>query len=698
MILRGFLIILFIIISINYSFSQQEDYLHCKTTEMNKIQEKLYPEYAKDREELEKFTEKYIQNPDKVDEVYVIPIVFHIVHDYGSENISKEQVLDAVRIINEDFRKLNTDTNIIVSAFKTISADSYIEFRLANKDPNGNCTEGITRTQSPLTVNASDNVKYIATAWPRDKYLNVWVVRSVEGAAGYAYYPSTWTSASVDGIILNNTYIGSIGTGSYTRSRALTHEIGHYLNLAHPWGNSNEPGLSTNCNEDDGVSDTPNTIGWTTCNLNGTSCGSLDNVQNFMEYSYCSRMFTFGQKNRMRAALNSSTASRNNLWKTSNLIATGTNDGYVASTCAPIVDFGTVYPNVCTGYSVQYLDLSYNASVDQSWNWNWSFPGGTPSTSTLQNPIVVYNNSGTYNATLSITNSGGNNQKTKSSILSVVNPIAGEIAPFSYGFENSTFPNNTTDANKSWSIDANGDYTWERNSSASSTGNASVRIRNYGNDAGTINGLISPNIVMGENTISGTLSFKIAYAKRNADSYENLKVYVSANCGRTWSMRYSRSGNTLVTNGGNYVSTTFVPNSTQWREDVVNLGTYGDSANIRLKFEINSNGGNYLYLDDINISIVTSDQIISELEPYINIFPNPVDYSSSVVYTLYKNSDVKFEIYELSGRKINEISKKQVAGNYTVAISEYLDNLSGGIYIFKATIGEYTKAFRLVKD
>ena len=135
--------------------------------------------------------------------------------------------------------------------------------------------------------------------WPRNKYLNVWVCAEAGGAAGYSLYPGSvngFNDANMDGIVIQGSYTGSIGTSNNYRSRVLTHEIGHWLNLRHPWGNSNSPGEADNCNQDDNVFDTPNTKGWTTCNLEGESCGSLDNVQNYMDYAYCGKMFTIGQK------------------------------------------------------------------------------------------------------------------------------------------------------------------------------------------------------------------------------------------------------------------------------------------------------------------------------------------------------------------------------------------------------------------
>ena len=686
--------VLAILFNISLLFSQETG-MTCSTYEANKLMEENNPMIKLDRENLEKETQNYLNNPNKSDVVYIIPIVFHVIHKYGSENISKAQIEDEVRILNEDFRKLNSDTSAIVSAFKGIAADSKVEFRLAQIDPNGNCTEGITRAYSLETDNADDNTKYVDPAWPRNKYLNVWVVKKIaSGAAGYAYYPSSFLSSSVDGILIMDTYIGSIGTGNITRSRALTHEIGHSLNLAHPWGDSNSPGDANNCNTDDGVTDTPNTIGWTTCNLSGTSCGSLDNVQNFMDYSYCTRMYTTGQKARLRAALESSTASRSSLWQASNLIATGTNDGYVSPGCSPLVDFDISLDNICDGSSVQFTDLSYNGDLSQA-TWAWSFPGGNPSTSSEINPIISYPNAGSYNATLTVTNQFGSDQITKSSVISVLDHSLGEQAPFSYGFENSSFPNNTTDANKSWTLVQGDANPFLRTTSASSTGSASVRIKNYSNADGTLNSLISPNIVMPSNLVSTAITFKVAYAKRTTTSSDNLKVYLSNNCGESWSLRYSRSGSTLSTNGGVVVSGTFTPTSTQWREETVSMGTYAASPNLRIKFDMVSNGGNYLYIDDINVSIVTSDNSLENLEPFVEVFPNPITEDTKINCSVYKNAEVLFTLTDLTGRTLGVYSEKQTVGNYNFNLNKIVSEIPNGVYILTTNISGFKKSFRL---
>jgi len=232
-----------------------------------------------------------------------------VIHNGGVENISSDQIRDAVAILNRDFRLQNADANTVQSTFSGMPADIEIEFQLATKAPNGQCFSGITRTQSPLTnsgANGQNQVSAIIAGndvyngtWPGNKYLNMFVVNDADGAAGYTTNPSNWSGSSMtNGIWVLHDYVGSIGTSDTYSSRTLTHEVGHWLNLDHLWGNNNNPGNASSCSQDDAVDDTPRCIGVTSCNLNSNTCSNdaidgywtsdvIDNVENYIEYSYC---------------------------------------------------------------------------------------------------------------------------------------------------------------------------------------------------------------------------------------------------------------------------------------------------------------------------------------------------------------------------------------------------------------------------
>ena len=164
--------------------------------------------------------------------IYKVPIVFHIIHNGGIENISNAQILDALEVLNRDFRKLNADTATVAPQFQGVPADIEIEFILATKAPDGSCFSGITRTQSPLSYvsdfsEGSDQVNAIISEndvyqgnWPGDNYLNVIVCGNPsDGVAGYTHYPSNFFGTSMEnGIWMKYNYMGSIGTSNPTKS------------------------------------------------------------------------------------------------------------------------------------------------------------------------------------------------------------------------------------------------------------------------------------------------------------------------------------------------------------------------------------------------------------------------------------------------------------------------------------------------
>ncbi|MGI8893235.1 MAG: choice-of-anchor J domain-containing protein, partial [Bacteroidia bacterium] len=477
-----------------------------------------------------------------------------------------------------------------------------------------------------------------------------------------------------------------IGTGSVSGSRTLTHEVGHYLNLKHTWGSTNDPGLPTNCGDDDLVSDTPNTIGHTSCNLVAVSCNSLDNVQNYMEYTFCSKMFTEGQKVRMQAALYSSAASRNNLWQDSNLVATGTIDNFIIVPCVPIADFKANESYICEGSSVTFTDFSWKGD---SLAYNWSFPGGTPSTSTDANPVITYNTAGTYSATLNVSNITGADSKTVNNVINVRPAAAPYFAPASEDFENiSAIPNGP------WLVENEGGNTWELTNAAAFNGSTSVRIYNFsGNVAGKTDALITPsyNLTYVSNTL---LKFKMSFAVRSSSSTDQLRVFASTTCGQFWTQRFSKSGPALSTWG--LVTSDFAPTTAnQWREETVNVssGLFSGQPNVSFKFEYTQDTGNNIYIDDINIDGITSTGGNIETA-MMHMFPNPASITTRVEFTLLEDDHVTVKLLDVLGREINIIAEGRLpAGEH---YTEITDLETAGVYFVKLIIGENEVINKLV--
>jgi hypothetical protein len=531
----------------------------------------------------------------------VIPVVVHVIHTFSNNNISDAQIHDMMRVVNEDFSKSAPDTGNIIAAFQPIFANANLEFRLAKLDPDGNCTNGITRTYSTLTNSADDNVKALIR-WDPSKYLNIWVVSQISfGAGAYSYLPCT-VPGSLEGVVGIHQQFGSIGSsfGSNFAARTITHEIGHYLGLPHIWGMSNTPGIASNCGVNDGIADTPECTGTMGgCNTAKQSCGTLNNVQNLMDYSNCIQMFTLGQAAVMNYSLDS-LACRMNLWTPANRVATGTNDGFIASICAPKADFNASNKQICAGNSVTFTDESFNATVDTSWSWAWSFPGGVPATASTPTVTVVYPNPGTYPVSLTVSSSAGNDARTKAAYITAGATATGAPTPLSEGFEYAFFPSHSTDSTLNWSKDSVTINNWQRTTAAAAEGTASMRIRNLQIAIDAVNSLITPNILLNGSS-SLTLKFKIAYARRNTSSLDRLRVLVSTDCGQTWQPRYAKSGASLATVPGtgplNYVPA----GPADWREETVALNNLGGASHLLVKFECKSDQGNTLYLDDLQL-------------------------------------------------------------------------------------------------
>ncbi len=597
---------------------------------------------------------------------YLIPVVVHVIHDDGVEHISDAQIRNGIDILTRNWRKQNPDTVDIVAQFQPVAADMEVEFELARLDPEGNCTNGIVRLRSELTTSGTHNVKELVH-WPRDRYLNIHIVRNAAGLAGHALMPFQADSIpQKDGIVIQGNYFGNIGTSNDLRSVVLSHEVGHYLDLYHVWGGNNVPefyylpvGQQDNCDIGDEVDDTPGTIGWSTCNLAATSCdGQVDNVQNFMDYAYCARMFTEGQKTRVHAALNSPVAQRNNLWTDPNHALTGIDAP--GTLCR--ADFRG-RRNWCVDEEVTIEDASYNNVT----SWSWDVGDGPIITD--QSPVFSYTTSGVRDVSLTVGNASGSINGTKVRYLRVLE-TAGQGGPYLEGFEVSA-----SIAESSVFPECEGEPCAEIVQGIASGGDRSVRIPNSELSAGSTIALTSPRLDL-TSVPSPVLRFKYAFAKKDSANTDRLLVKLSRDCGKTWLLRRTITAAEIATVTGT-VAGSFVPGPGDWVH-VPSISVPGSYAtdNVIWRIELVTGGGNDLYIDDINLDNAAAIGIGELQQDTWQLAPNPASTYFQVASPFAIQT---VELFNLAGQRIrthNAISPSEqipvgglAAGTYLVRLS-----------------------------
>lgn len=620
--------------------------------------------------------------------VYRIPIVFHVLHNNGVENISDEQIMDQLAILNRDFRKQNADTATVQSDFVGMPTDAEIEFVLATKAPNGTCFKGITRTMNAISYDGSNGDAQVTAIkngndvfignWAGNKYLNVFICGEIGGAAGYTTNPSGWSGSSMtNGIWILHDYVGSIGTSSVGTSRALTHEVGHWLNLSHTWGGNNNPGNASSCSTDDGVDDTPNCIGVTSCLINANTCNSVnsywsydvrDNVENYMDYSYCSKMYTGGQVDRMRAALQSTNTGRFNLWQSANLTATGaTGDVYLCK-----AQFTTDRTTICLGDSIQLVDDSYNLVT--GWNWDvtpstgWTYASGSAANS--QNPTINFSQPGLYTVKLTATDGSTSDDEIKNNYIRVLPDPS--VLPYWEGFESYSTLTNVNN----WEVyNPNNNNAWTIENTTGHSGAQCAKLVNFGQGVGSVDELTSAPIDLSVIPPTGTvtLSFRYSYRKKTTADYEYLKVFVTSDCGETWAQRKTLGGNQL---SSSVSSTSWKPTQqADWvTVHMINVTSIYFTPNFKMKFKFEGEGGNNIYLDDINLYAGSpSDNLVLSLEENsdlsaIDLYPNPADEDVHIRYSSAVDTRLAISIMDLSGKVISTTTVQSKTGDNMVII------------------------------
>lgn len=673
---------------------------HCGTDHLLEQYKQDHPEFRQESETAEAYYQQFLQsNRSTGGQVRVIPVVVHLIQSTSAPTISDARVFAQIEVLNEDFRKLNSDTINIPAVFQGVAVDSDIEFCLASIDPVGCPTTGINRVVSP--ANASHGINQEAQLksliqWPPTKYLNIWVPEDLTGGLlGYATFPTQLASSpGRDGVVINGENFGrgiSTPQSPYNLGRTATHEVGHWLGLYHTFRNGCVGTTANNCNsQGDLVCDTPPTSAsnggcpgpQNTCTESPVD--QIDQTMNYMDYvnDVCMNMFSAGQKTRMDAFLNS---SRSVIWSASNLTDTGC-DGTVSPGCTPQADFLSNVINVCSNSPIDFSDISTGIPT----SWQWTFPGGTPGTATVANPTVSYSSPGIYAVTLEVSNGFGTDTEIKNGYIRVTSPI---LAPVIEGFEGILqYPQDW------YGLDGGGDGTWDLTTAASSTGSNSMWIENFGGSAsGAADDLVSlPFDLTG--IANPKMSFDRAYRRYSSFVFDSLKIEFSPDCGLTWNTEWQATGFQLATVGGLGIASGFVPTASQWQSDTIDLAAYAQSSQVRVRFRSISGGGQNIFIDNINIDNLVSNDRPSPLDWSFSAV-NPFSEMISIRYNMDVGSEISFRLMDLQGRTVAGADLDwQGPGTHRLDWkAESLQSLPAGAYLLQGSTPTGTINRKLLK-
>lgn len=666
----------------------------------------LRTKFALNEEELQRLVKARMANRSglKTNETLTVPIVFHLVLRNQS-SVTDAQVQAQLDTINKDYAGLNAGASKIPSYFQSLFGQSNIQFCLAQRTPNDEPTTGIVRyttTQTSFDY-TSNYVKHDAvggaTAWDTDSYLNVWICALSDDVLGYATFPNDGAEDE-QGVVVD---YRSLPGGSLTRfneGKTLTHEIGHYFNLLHIWGDDNG-----SCAGSDGISDTPNQANYSsTCrtgvvtdNCTTESPGIM--YQNYMDYTAdaCLIMFTVEQVARMETAYRnyrSLLASSNGCQP----LDLKNKDASVKQITAPEQRLcaNTFTPAVLIRNrgSETLTSLNINASVDNgevvTYRWTGSLASYGEATVTLASMSVE---EGDHVLTISSSNpNGGTDEDTSNDSLdfNFIYYLPSE-APVTESFEGTFAP-------EKWDVvNEDGGQTWEKTTDAAKTGSGSARIRNYDYLAiGQKDYLRSPTVNI-TGVDSAFVSFQVAAATytsstNTGNTWDTLQVMVSTDCGLTYTSIYKKWGANLITRTA-ATRTAFTPTSTEWRQEEINISEYINNGQVLIAFQNINGNENDIYLDDINIRTVTVNPNLKEAGFLVT--PNPTSGEIAVQFYPHPTGLKSISIYSVTG---NEVMRLAITGEVTTNIYNFnLQGYAAGMYIVKAVFDDKTLTKKIVK-
>ena len=642
----------------------------------------------------------------QADAVYTIPVVFHIVVTNPSL-VTDAQIQAQLDTLNKDYAGLNGDSVRVPSYFKPVFGRSNIRFCLAQRTPSGDLSTGIERTTTTQTSfsNSTDAVKHAssggADSWDVNSYFNVWICPLSNNVLGYSTIPQDG-SGNDQGVVIDYRSLPGGSLTSYNGGKTLTHETGHYFNLYHIWGDDNGA-----CTGTDYVDDTPNQGNSSSTCVSGikldncTTSGNGIMYQNYMDYTSdaCLVMFTLMQVARMESALT--------LYRPSLLTSNGCQPPVLNNYDAQILSISQPAQRLCSASLTPVITIRNKgaqtltslliiARIDGvaviNLNWTGSLARTATAAVTL-NTITTAAGNHTISFTL-VRPNGNPDEDSSNNVLSSAYQYYPPVEAVTEGFENSSYPPQAWDV-----INPDNGITWQRVTGIAKTGNASVKMDNLNNSStGQTDDLRMPTLAISSTVDTAYLSFQVAAATYTGiatttpnNIWDTLEVLASTDCGATYRSLYKKWGSSLVTRTA-ATTTAFVPASTEWRKDSINLSSYIGSPNLLIAFRNTSGYENNIYLDDVNFRTITVNPNL-KAKGFL-VTPNPTSGNIAVQFYPQPTNLLAIQVFSMTGQKLAEVVTRGQTNNY---YSFNLGNYASGTYIVRAVFSDQVVVRKIIK-
>jgi hypothetical protein len=633
-----------------------------------------------------------------------IPVVFHIVMN-NPNLVTDVQIQAQLDTLNKNFFGSNGDSIKIPSYFKPLLGKSNIQFCLAQRTPDGDETEGIERvTTSKSAFGLDDKVKHSfsggADAWNSARYFNVWICAMADGFLGYSTMPGDGSAANEEGVVIEYRALPGGSFSQYNQGKTLTHETGHYFNLFHIWADD-----GGSCSFDDLVDDTPKQADATHGGYSGLkfdSCTSSGNgimYQNYMDYTddSCLVMFTNEQVDRMETAFST--------YRSSLLFSNGCQPVIFNNYDVQLRSVNQPLQRICTSVFTPQVtiknkgaqnltSLQISVSVDDgpviTYYWTGSVSSFNLTTVNLNN---LNTTPGNHILTVYVSDPSSNTDEDKSNDTLQLNfEYFPPVSDITESFESVVFPP------QGWDIVNNDNaITWQRVSGIAKTGNASVKMDNLNYDhVGESDDLRTPSINIPAGLDSAFLTFELAattFTDTNTlnNKWDTLQVLISTDCGQSYTSLYKKWGKTLVT--APPTQGDFIPYSTQWRKESVDLGNYIGKNDLIVAFRNTSGFENNIYLDDVNLRKVIVNPNV-KAEGFV-VTPNPTNGTFTLQFYPHPNNLKGIQVFNSVGQKIFEtvFANGQGYNYYQVDLSRY----QKGVYIVNAIFEDQIFTKKVIK-